>query len=68
MRQTELLFTIKGKHYWEEVRDTVNRITAEYSGKNYTLRINVESVPCYADTPVEINYPENGKKESSFSD
>ena len=61
MRQTELLFTIKGKHYWEEVRDTVNRITAEYSGKNYALRIDVESVPCYADTPVEINYPENGK-------
>ena len=53
MRQTELLFTIKGKHYWEEVRDTVNRITAEYSGKNYTLRINVESVPCYADTPIK---------------
>ena len=53
MRQTELLFTIKGKHYWEEVRDTINRITAEYSNENYNLRIIVEQTPCYADTPIK---------------
>ena len=62
MRQTELLFTIKGKHYWEEVRDTVNRITAEYGNENYTLRINVESVPCYANTLSGESVPEETDK------
>ena len=50
MNKPELIVTIKGKCYWEEINDTIKKIIAEYGNENYTLRINVETVPCYVDT------------------
>ena len=54
----ELIFTIKGRHYWVEICDTIKRITAEYGNGDYALRIEVQELPCYSDK--RIVYTENG--------
>lgn len=51
MNKPELIFSICGSYYWAEICDTIKRISAEF-GESHTLRINVESVLCYADNPI----------------
>ena len=54
----ELIFTIGGRQYWEEIRDTIKRITAEYGNENHNLRIKILETPCYSDK--KIVYEANG--------
>lgn len=62
--KAELFFKISGRYWWSEVRDTVNRITAEFGGK-HVVRIEVEQTPCYADEPVKVQYPSEPEVLSS---